>query len=73
MRRRDSQSKNVSFKSDRIDEDEEDEAVIPPDLDNMTSVFLPKINYVTLMLGRETENSTHMESLALKYLKVRWW
>merc|ERR1712142_1446885 len=37
--------------------------------DNMTSVFLPKINYVTLMLNRETESSANMESLALKYLK----
>lgn len=33
------------------------------------SMFLPKINYVTLMLGRETESSGNIESLALKYLK----
>ena len=41
----------------------------PSSAENM-SMYLPKINYVTLMLGRETEASENMESLALKYLKV---
>ena len=47
-----------------------EDAADAPVGDNMTSVFLPKINYVTLMLNRETESSANMESLALKYLKV---
>ena len=51
-------------------DDDDDEAVSAPAMDNMTSIYLPKINYVTLMLGRETEPSADMESLALKYLKV---
>jgi len=41
---------------------------IGPSAENM-SIYLPRINYVTLMLGRETDSTENMESLALKYLK----
>ena len=62
--------RSASARAEGDNEDGMDDAFIPPCADNMTSVFLPKINYVTLMLGRETESSADMESLALKYLKV---